>query len=301
MKRFCLVLSLIFLLSALSGCTAAKQQNNPHTLSVVATLFPQYDFAKNLAEDLAEVTLLLPPGSESHSYEPTPADMMAVQNADLFIYTGDAMEGWAKTLIESLDDGPTILDLSKGLSLKMHEHDHHHDVDPHIFTNPRMAIQMLQSVEDALCTLDPTNSNIYKSRGEAYRAELTALDREFRNAANSGKRNKLIFGGRFAFLYFTQEYDLSYEAAYSSCSSESEPAAADIAHIIDTVKNEQIPVVYYEELADPKTARLICEETGAKPLLLHSCHNISKEELTQGVTYLSLMKMNLEHLKEGLN
>ncbi|MBQ9914576.1 MAG: zinc ABC transporter substrate-binding protein, partial [Clostridia bacterium] len=127
------------------------------------------------------------------------------------------------------------------------------------------------------------------------------LDAEFRKLAEESTNKKLIFGGRFAFLYFVEEYGLSYEAAYDSCSSETEPSAAKLAQLIETVKQEKIPVVYYEELSNPKTARLICEETGAKPLLLHSCHNVSKEEMAKGVTYLSLMQQNLAHLKEGLS
>ncbi|MGN1059270.1 MAG: metal ABC transporter substrate-binding protein [Clostridia bacterium] len=308
MKR---IMTILVCACLLTGCAAGSARpSDSGKLKIVATLFPQYDFAREIAGDAAEVTLLLPPGAESHSYEPSPADVMAINQADLFIYTGDAMEAWVAPLLDSLEGDPAILNISEGIELHepVHEtaqdeanHDHDHDVDPHVFTNPRFAIQMAENLENKLGEIDPAGREAYKARGAAYRAELAALDQEFRDIVASAKNHKLIFGGRFAFLYFTEEYGLTYDAAYDSCSSEAEPSAADMARLIDTVRKENIPVVYYEELSNPKTARLICEETGAKPLLLHSCHNISKDELKNGATYLSLMQMNAAHLKEGLN
>jgi len=300
------IIGCILCLFLLSGCASVTtEKNNEKKLKIVATLFPQYDFAKTIAGDTAEVTLLLPPGAESHSYEPSPADVIAINEADLFIYTGDAMEAWVPSLLTSLEGNPAILDISSGIDLHQghthHGDEHQHNVDPHIFTNPLYAMKMAKNLETKLCEIDPEHSEEYKKRGEAFQAELADLHQQISQLVDTAKRKKLIFGGRFAFLYFTEAYGLSYDAAFDSCSSESEPSAADLIRIIDTVKNENIPVVYYEELSDPKTAQLISRETGAKALLLHSCHNISKDEMAKGVTYLSLMKNNLEHLKEGLN
>ncbi len=298
MKKLCIVLTVCLLLA---GCQPVSVSEKDDTITVVTTLFPQYDFAKTIAGEAADVTLLLPPGSESHSYEPTPTDMIAIQEADLFIYTGDNMESWVTPLLDSLSNGPVILNLSKNLPLEEQEHEgHQHTMDPHIFTNPRFAAMMAQQIENALCSLDAPHADAYRMRSEPLRQELSDLDNAFRSLADGAVRKKLVFGGRFAFLYFAEEYGFSWKAAYDSCSSETEPAAAAIADIIETVQEEDIPVIYYEELADPKVARLIAEETGAKPLLLHSCHNISKEDFQKGVTYLSLMKQNLEHIKEGV-
>ncbi len=300
MKKICLLLAFCLLLLT-AGCKPVSVPQKTDSLKVVTTLFPQYDFAKTIAGDAASVTLLLPPGSESHSYEPTPTDMIAINESDLFIYTGETMEGWVTPLLESLSGTPEILNLSAGLPLTEHEADkHHHDIDPHVFTNPRFAIMMAQQIEDALCRLDESHAEEFRIRGEALRQKLTELDDAFRTLAASATHKKLIFGGRFAFLHFTEEYGFSWDAAYDSCSSETEPAAAAVARIMDTVLAEDIPVVYYEELTDPKVTRLICAETGAKPLLLHSCHNVSKEELETGVTYLSLMEQNLANIKEGV-
>ncbi|MBR5236132.1 MAG: zinc ABC transporter substrate-binding protein [Clostridia bacterium] len=306
LKRFIILLLCLFLLTGCSASVFLPPEKDK--LQIVATLFPQYDFAKTIAGDLADVTLLLPPGAESHSFEPSPADIIAINQADLFIYTGESMEAWVSPILDALEGEPVCLDISAELPIHSTVHEtvqgeahHDHNIDPHVFTNPVYAMKMANSISDALCKIDPDNYAVYEMNATHLHQSLAALDQTFRLVIQNGKRNKLIFGGRFAFSYFTEEYGLSYDAALNSCSSDAEPAAADIARLIETVRKENIPVIYYEELSDPKTARLICEETGAKPLLLHSCHNISKEELAQGATYLSLMQKNAEHLKEGLN
>ena len=301
MKRFFVLLLCIWLSAGCTVKTDVPQERNK--LRIVATLFPQYDFCKELAGDLAEVTLLLPPGAESHSYEPTPADIIAINEADLFIYTGEQMEAWVPGILKSLEKNPKVLDISKGILLKGGEvHDGHvHDADPHIFTSLRLAAQMVQNLENVLTELDSEHGEQYRERGAAYRAELARLDKELEQTVEKAARKELIFGGRFAFLYLTEDYGLNHASAYDSCAAESEPSPAKLAELIDRVRREQIPVVYYEELTDPKTARLIAEETGAKPLLLHSCHNVSKKELEQGETYLSLMQKNVAHIKEGLS
>ena len=330
-RKTAAILSLLLTVCLLSACAAVpptEEKADSGKLQIVATLFPQYDFARTIAGDLADVTLLLPPGAESHSYEPSPADVIRINKADLFIYTGEAMEGWAASILSGLEGDPVILDISEGIALQKeadeheeHEHEedahegehvhedggdrhahntHVHDVDPHIFTSPRRALQMAQHLEDTLCEIDPQNSAVYRAHGADLRGELAALDAEFTAITQNAVRHKLIFGGRFAFGYFVADYGLAYDSAYDSCSSETEPAAADVARLIDEVRGEKIPVVYYEELSNPKIAQLICDETGATPLLLHSCHNISKDELQGGATYLSLMRQNAEHVKEGL-
>ncbi|MBE7049120.1 MAG: zinc ABC transporter substrate-binding protein [Ruminococcaceae bacterium] len=309
MKKIC---CFVICLCLLSGCTSVTiPQNKGDKLQIVATLFPQYDIARTIAGDLADVVLLLPPGAESHSYEPTPADIITINQADLFIYTGDAMEGWVTSILDSLESNLAILNISEGIPLHGTEHEMAHDeanhthtdVDPHVFTNPRFVQQMAITLRERLKEIDTNQEHhtIYDTNAKKLQQELVNLDQRFRNITENSKRKKLIFGGRFPFLYFIEEYNLTYDAAYNSCSSESEPSAADIARLIDTVHKEQIPVVYYEELSDPKIARLICEETGTEPLILHSCHNISKEELANGATYISLMNTNADHLEKGLN
>ena len=288
---------------------------------IVATLFPQYDFARQIAGDKAEVTLLLPPGVESHSYEPTPSDIIRINESDLFIYTGKNMEAWSQKIIDGMVETGSkslVLDVSRGIKLETtetleeeleqtpegtkadHEADHEHLYDPHIWTDPLMAKEMVSNIETALCQLDPVNAEYYKENAESYRMELDGLDEELRAIVSNGNRKEIVFGSRFALFYFAKRYGLEYEAAFDSCSAETEPSAKTVAELMARIKEENIPVIYYAELEDPKVAKSISEETGAKMLLLHSCHNISKKELEKGETYLSLMEQNARNLKEGL-
>ena len=307
MKRILAALCAAALL-ALTGCAPAPASSSPagkEKLTVYATLFPQYDFAREIAGDRAEVILLLPPGVESHSFEPTPADIAGISKSDLLLYTGDAMEPWAAKLIAGdLPDTVRAVDLSQGVALLAEEHEeegHAHPFDPHIWTSPVNAMIMVRTVVSALCEADPEGAEAYRANGERYLAELESLDDEIRTIVSQAKRRELVFGGRFAFHYFTAEYGLTAYSAYDSCSEETEPSAKAVSEVIGRVREDHLPVVYYEELTEPKVARSIAQETGAKLLLLHSCHNLSKDELAAGESYLSLMKQNAQNLREGLN
>lgn len=323
-KTMIVIIAAIFFL--LQTSCAPEQEDLPAVkgeksgkLQIVTTLFPQYDFARQIAGDKAEVLLLLPPGVESHSYEPSPSDIVRINESDLFIYTGEGMEIWSQKIIDGMqssDSKSTILDVSQGIELVSNEEiesEHHHDeddtdhdidhghqFDPHIWTDPLHAKIMTANIRDTLCRIDPVNAEYYKENAARYGEELDALDAEFKDVVSSGERNKIIFGSRFALYYFTKRYGLDYEAAFDSCSSETEPSAKTVAGLIREIKEEKIPVIYYAEIEDPKVARSIGMESGAKLLLLHSCHNVTKEEFDSGATYLSLMKQNAENLKEGL-
>lgn len=306
----CIGLSMV----CLSGCFLPNEgsESAEGKLRIVATLFPQYDFAKAIAGDKADVSLLLPPGAESHNYEPTPQDILSIHNADLFLYTGAEMEPWAESLVESLPTRDSVVDVSAGISLipmeeeaghahheEEHTH-HHHTYDPHIWTSPVYAKQIVQTICRALCAHDPQNAAYYRANTQRYLAELETLNQAFLSVTAQAKRKELIFGSPFSLYYFTSQYGLSYQAAFDSCSGESEPSVRTLVSLIEHIKKEKIPVVYTTELSDTRIAQTICEETGAKLLLFHSCHNISREEFQQGATYLSLMYQNVENLKEGL-
>lgn len=318
------IFTLTILLLFLTGCSSEKdvtaaKETKSDKIQIVATLFPQYDFARQIAGDKAEVTLLLPPGVESHSYEPTPSDIIKINDSDLFLYTGENMEAWAQKIIDSMPDEDSqslVLDVSEGINLARtedieEEHhqeeetaenaEHDHLYDPHIWTDPLNAKIMVSNIEEALCMIDPDNADYYMENAAKYSGELDALDAEFKSIVDNGKRREIIFGSRFALYYFAERYGLDYEAAFDSCSSETEPSAKTVAQLIEVIKKEKIPVIYYAEIEEPKVARSISEETGTKMLMFHSCHNITKEELKSGATYLSLMKQNAENLKKGLN
>ncbi len=301
MKKLILPLLFCFLLC---GCTGLLPQDDGR-VKIVATLFPQYDFAREICGDKADIFLLLPPGMDSHSYEPTPSNMVKISEADLFLYTGSAMEPWADKLSESVK-GERV-DVSHGLSLLSGDDIHHSEThthakettDPHVWTNPQNAVSMVDTICAAVCKKDPVNADFYRQNTENYKAKLLQLDREFETCVQNGKRKHIVFGGHFAMRYFVHRYGLSYASAFDACSGETEPSPSTLISLVESMRTECIPAVFYEELSTPRTAALIAEETGAQMLLLHSCHNISKDE--SGETYLSLMYKNLENLKIGLN
>ena len=299
-----------FMLFALCACSeqGEKTEGDSEKLQVVCTLFPQYDFVREIAGDCVELTLLLPPGVESHSYDPTPSDMKAVASADIVIRVGENMETWSSKLMGSAGDGAVLLDLADemGLELEAHEHgdDEHADSakerDPHIWTDPVLAKDMVRIITEKLCELDEKNAAEYDSRSELYISKLEALDKDIKEIVGNAKRKTVIFSGRFALKNFTDRYGLKAVSALDACADNSEPSAAAVAKIVDTVKGENIPVIFYEELIEPKTAKIISSETGADMLLFHSCHNLSKDDFNSGETYLSLMRKNVENLREAL-
>ncbi len=325
MKKGKLLVSLsLALLLALPGCgmdeTVEKKGEKEKGPVIVATLFPQYDFAREIIGDFGTVSLLLEPGMESHSFDPTTADMKEINGADLFLYTGPELETWVAQIEESLSKDVKLVNLSSGIleeieaaeenngqeaaggQAEKEEHDgHHHDIDPHIWTNPKYAMKMVEEIREAICEADPEHAEIYEQNAQAYLTELENLDQAFENVVENGVRKEIIHGGRFALYHFAKRYGLEWKAAYDSCSAQMEPSAKTVAALTEEVKEKEIPVIFYEELVEPTVARSISEETGAKMLLLHSCHNISAEEFKSGATYLDLMKGNVENLEIALN
>ncbi len=308
------LLSLLLSLCCFTGCSDIEKADDDR-IKIVATMFPQYDFCREICGDTADIKLLLPPGVESHSYDPTPADIYDIVNCDIFIYTGPEMESWVQTILEGVGENVEVIDLSQCVEVVCsedehdehdehgnhgHEHHHHHDYDPHIWTSPYNAFLMTKYIYEHLSVISPQYSKMYKENCDNYCAKLMRLDEQLFDIAKNAKRDTLVFGGRFAFGYLTDRYSFHWQAAYDSCSHEAEPSVAKVAELIDYVRENEIPVVYYEELTDPTVARTIASESGAKLLLLHSCHNLSKDDLDSGMTYISIMENNIKNLGEGL-
>lgn len=350
-KAVLAVLSAACLSAGLSGCSAseaAKQAPADDRLFVATTLFPYYDFVRQIAGNRVRLKLVVPAGMDSHSFEPTPADMISLQEADLLIRNGGEMEHWTDEVLEALDTGQmeilTMMDYVDVLEEELvegmeadehghdhaehehedHDHDHEHteeeeheeehalhfdeddghemeiEYDEHIWTSPVNAIRITEEICRALCEADPEGSEKYRRNTEAYQAELRQLDEAFRRVTEEGRHRMIIVADKFPFRYFAETYGLSYRAAFSGCSTDTEPSARTIAYLIDRVREHDLKAVYYLELSSPRTAQIIEEETGAHPLLLHSCHNVTRREFDEGVTYLQLMKGNVEALRQGL-
>ena len=251
---FCAI-ALLFSLSPVR----AESSEEPARLRLVAAVFPAYDFARVIAGDAAEVTLLLPPGADAHSYEPTPQDMIAIQNADLFLYTGGESDTWLERVLASLgDDAPetfamadcvTLLEEEHSQSMAPeHDHDHdedgHEEMDEHVWTSPKNVQLIVRALREKLCALSPENAERFTQNEVAYQQKLQALDERFETIVAEGKRNLIVFGDRFPFRYFAAAYGLRYDAAFPGCSEDSEPSVKTIVSLIRTIREEQIPVVF---------------------------------------------------------
>lgn len=493
MKRILMLSSMIIVLSLLAACGISQKPAAVSTggIRIVTTNFPPYDFTREITKDKADIKLLLKPGAESHSFEPTPQDIKDIENADLFIYTGSENDIWVEDLLDSLGenapktlrlldcvptvteevvegmeheheedhhdgvfedadvkdrtladwqgdwqsvypylmdgtldpvfahkaaekqdkteaeykayyttgyqtdieritiDGDTIaffkngkptaakyayegfriltyesgkkgvryqfqsVDSSEGVpkyiqfsdheigpvdhaehfhifmgndgfdklseemenwptyyesSLtgdeileKMLSHDHEEEIDEHVWTSPANAILITEKITEALMELDSENALFYSKNAMIYTDKLKELDTKFQNMIAQSKRKTILFGDRFPFRYLTDAYGLTYYAAFTGCSTETEADPATIAFLIEQVKKEDLPVVFTIELSNGKIADAICDATQAQKRTLHSCHNLSAKEMKEGATYLSLMEQNLEVLKEALN
>lgn len=365
----------------LTGCGTeqkAKQETvenktEDQKISVVTTIFPQYDFVRQIAGDSVDLKMLLKPGEETHSYEPTPQDIIAIQNSDLFIYVGGENDSWVEDILESMpDNGRKTLKLvdcvdtveeehvegmkeERGHDHEEHDHEEHghdsesdthldqnsdaeedhllqeqevqethldadgeaqadgehgndsteavsvHEIDEHVWTSPKNAEKIVERITELLCEADESHATEYQANAADYERQLEELDQEFRDVVDHSERNLLIFGDRFPFRYFADEYGLDYYAAFSGCASDTEPSAATMAFLINKVKEEQVPTVLKMELSNDNISKAIAEAAGTDVKVFYSCHNLTAEEFENGETYLSMMKKNVETLKEVLN
>ena len=321
MKRVNLLLiSLIVAFSGVSGCrrtSSAVARNDARKINVVTTIFPAYDFVRQIAGDMGtggsrvNLSMLLPPGAESHSFEPTPRDILAIQNSDIFIYTGSNSEKWVDRILQSMDTGKMkIYAMMDSVSLVEEEivegmedegDEEESSYDEHIWTSPQNAKLIVRAIADLLCKADAANAEFYRENATAYIEELEQLDAAFADVVTGVKRGTIVFADRFPFRYLADAYGLSYYAAFPGCSAEAEPSAATVAFLINKIKSEKIPVVFHIELSNERMADTICGETGAKKLLLHSCHNITKRDFDSGIGYLELMRGNVVNLREALD
>ncbi len=298
------------MVASFAACTNGKNsvETKSEKLSVVCTLFPQYDFVREIAGDKADVTLLLTPGTDSHSYDPSPVDMVKINECDLFIYTGELMESWAANIISSLGEKVSVLSLSEPVKLETHsltysshlEENHDHSADPHIWTSPVNSMDIVEKITDRLCEIDSKNASLYKTNEERYLKELKALDGEIRAITDAAENKTVVMCDRFAMLYFCEEYGLDYIAAFDSCTSNTEPSPAVIVKITNEVEQKNIPAVFCAELSNRKVADAVAQRTGVQVLELHSCHNLSADDFNAGENYISLMKRNAENLKTAL-
>jgi len=312
-----LMLGLIVLIVGTACQRQEQQAGKVRQLTVVTTLFPLYDFTKNIVGDKASVTLLLPPGVEAHSFEPKAGDLLKVNTADLFIFIGKFMEPWADNLLKGVDNKRIlVVDASEGIALVEGEsghrhsqgdgkkqndlgHNNHGKIDPHIWLDLGNAQKMVINILEALAARDPGNKDFYKKNSDAYIMKLVDLDMQYNKGFLNCKKNLFVHGGHFAFNYLAKRYNLQYISAYHG-SPDSEPSPQRIISMKKKIQENNIQYIYYEELIAPRLANVLARETGARLLKLHGAHNISKEDFERGISFVAIMEENLKNLKAGL-
>lgn len=316
------LLCIVTVISSLWGCGTTKTQERDDRLKVVATVFAEYDFLRQIGGDAINLSMLMLPGADIHTFDPTPKDIKTVQDADLFVTVGGESDAWADTILESIDnnhlESVRLMDLVEevveeeiveGMEVEEKEEEHLHqgessheekELDEHVWTSPKNAIQIVEGLCEKLCQLDRKHTALYEKNSKTYIKKLEQLDKKFTQVVEKGKRREIVVADRFPFRYFTDAYDLKYYAAYPGCSTQTGASAETIAFLIDKVKENHIPVVFHMELSSEMMCNTICDETGAKKAQLNAVHNISKENFEKGIGYLELMEKNVDVLKEAL-
>ena len=322
MKRILTLFLTLALILSLAACAAPGEKADDGKIQIVATLFPYYDFARAIVGDRADVTLLLSPGREAHSFEPTPLDAVTISESDVFLYNGGEGEYWVDSMLGAAGENIAVIarmmDYVDALDEEYvegmqgadgHDHDHEEDehdsdeveYDEHIWTSPKNAVVLCRAVCDAICKADPANEDLYRANCDGYCAQIEALDARFASLCESAPHKLLVFADRFPMLYFCREFGLDYRAAFHGCSGDTEPSLATIKYLIDKVEDEDIPVVYTIDFGTKKVAAVVSECTGAAVDTLYSMQTVSRADFDAGETYLTLMERNYEALRKGLN
>ncbi|VUZ25398.1 High-affinity zinc uptake system binding-protein ZnuA [Acetobacterium wieringae] len=325
-KKIVVFIVLLILAVGVTGCsqnTAAKNAESAGKISIVTTIFPVYDFARAIAGGQAELTMLVKPAAEVHSYDPSPADMIKIQEADVFIYIGGENDAWVNTILESMDTSnkkiirlmdavkPVEEETVEGMEAEEEvvvaettqtntEPAAEIEYDEHIWTAPKNAILMVNEIAAVLAEIDPPNAAAYTQNAATYTAQIQAVDDEIAGIVAASPNKLLVFGDRFPFRYFVDEFGLNYKAAFPGCSTDTEASAGTLAYLMNTIKENNIKYVYYIELSNQNIAKAISEQTGAGLLQLHSAHNVTKDDFDAGATYVSIMQQNAENLRKGL-
>ena len=352
----------ISMIWGMAGCGKTTEKEGNYRLKIVTSLFPYYDMARAVIGDVKGIDLKMTvtPGQDSHSFEPTPSDVIQMENADVLIYNGGSLETWIDTLLDSLNNKNQIQmkmmdyvdvlneEIVEGMDTRFEEHDHdehshkednhnkekhkedshseekhkednhsedssndsefhnedseegHEETDEHIWTSPVNEIIMTEKICETLSKALPEEKENFQKNAESYISQLKELDNEFRTIVENAKINEIIFADKFPLQYFAKEYGLKYYAAFPGCGSDMEPSAKTIGFLVDKIKEDNIKAVFYLELSSHIVADAIETDTGAKPLQFNSCHNITQKQFDSGVTYVDLMKENVNNLKIAL-
>lgn len=303
------------LMAPLGGCSGESGADPADKPLIITTIFPAYDFARQVFGDTAEVKMLLKPGQESHSYDPSAKDIVDITGCDLFVYNGGESDQWVESVLQAapdiatfrMTDAVSLLDEehTEGMQEEEHDHDHDHDedeeeYDEHVWTSPENAAAIVRALGSRAKEIFPDSAAQLDSNTEEYAAQIEEVDGRLK-ALLDGEQRYFIFGDRFPLLYFFKHYGLNYYAAFPGCGSETEPSAQTVTFLLDKLEQpDAVKAVFCIELSGRKLADVLAEDSGLDVVEFHSCHNITADDLAAGETYVSLMNRNLQTLEKVL-
>lgn len=287
-------------------CSCGEVERSTGKISVVTTIFPYFDFARSVSKGTCDVDMLLKPGSDVHSFEPTPSDILKIRNADLFIYNGGESDEWVDSILESLGDTdkPVVMKMTDYVKpLTEMDADHHaeDEEDEHIWTSLDNAKTLVSKISDEVSKLDSKNKSIYHRNGLDYIEKISKVQSEIENTVNSSKSKKIVVGDRFPLLYFATEFSLDWECAFPGCSTETEPSLDRLSKLTDTIEKDKIKTILKLEMSENKVADTLADETNTKVRTFYSAESVSKEDFANNITYVDLMERNNNALKEALS
>ena len=336
LKKLWAIFGLVLVVGLLAFLVLNREKFEQKKYSVVSTSFPGYDFARAVTKNTNISTkMLVKPGAETHTYEPTPQDIIDIKNADMFIYVGGDSDDWVKKVLKDVDTKKThvvkLVDLVSTVEEEIvegmededehdhehdhdhshsHEHDHDHDhkhdhdeeeegpeIDEHVWTSPKKAMEIVKKIAEVASEIDAEEKTKINDNAEKYVAEIAQVDKDLHQAID-GKISEIVVADRFPFRYFADEFGLKYAAAFSGCSEQTEASAKTISFLINKVKQDKVKKIYKIELSNGKIAETVSKDTGAEVLELHSAHNVTADDFSKGVTYVDLMKRNLAALSK---
>jgi zinc transport system substrate-binding protein len=300
-------------LSVLAGCQPSKEAD------IVTTLFPQYDFAKQIVGDRMSVSLLVPPGSEAHDYEPTSRDFDAIRNSKLFVFTAYEWDSWLGDNVNSFLNQGTSLNIFENINIEEYDsehdedhanddhddHDDHEHGSMHFWTNPKIAIQMVEAILKEVVKIDPTNAVFYNQNALNYIAKIDELDHEMHEYFETVSSNLIYFAGHNAMDFFSERFHIDIEALTDGFQPDADVTSAQLEQMLNGIKTNQIKYLFVEELKEPKVANTLKAELAKENyditiLELHGYHNVTRSQLNEGLSYLDLMNKNFVNLKLAL-
>ncbi len=307
--RIAIILLSIGILSTIFFFPLGEQIPEKPDIKIVASIFPAYDFTRTLTKDTdVNIKLLIKPGTDLHSYEPTPQDIIDIKESNIFIYNGGESESWVKKILNELNIDTTVIRMMDFVELKTEPSDNiinnepeeeANEYDEHIWTDPNNVIKISEAISQAIKNHSPDDTSVIQHNFDQFKTELELIDNDFHILSNT-KTGKIIVADRFPFRYFIEEYGFDYLAAYPGCSEQVEVSPKTVAKLIETTKQNPKKVIFNLELSNNKIAQTIANSTGAKILTWHSVHNVSQEDFDSGKTYLDFMRNNLNNLNEAL-